>query len=48
VKFLKRYAFIIWYGIGMSMIFDINTFKSWQGWVMTIPLILLVEWKAYK
>ena len=47
MKFLKRYAYMIWTGIVLHLC-NIHAFQNWQFYVVSIPLILLVEWKAYK
>lgn len=48
MKIIKNYAYLLWYAVGMNIFFNIHTAQSWQGWVFSITLILLIEWRADK
>jgi len=46
IKFLKQYGWVLYFGITASAM-GIHL-SNWKYWVLSIPMIILVEWKTFK
>ena len=44
-KIVKNYAYTMYLGLALSIFANLN-FLNWKFYIIAIPVVLLVEWRA--
>jgi len=44
MEFIKHYAWCLYLGIALSHFADVN-FCNWRFYAISVPVVLLVEWR---